>query len=143
MGPMHAGHRELLCTVAVAVCGASQVSCSAGEVRRVTVTMNEAVVRNDGATRVAAGSGCESAVLPAGYAGEPPQNLQGGDFSHSEATDGDAFLVQVFSDTEVIATRRYDVPMLQSGRVDEFTVVTHSGATYTLQYWGGPCLAGR
>jgi hypothetical protein len=47
--------------------------------------------------------------------------------------------VQVFSDTEVIATRRYDVPMLLSGRVDEFTVVTHSGATYTLQYWGGPC----
>jgi hypothetical protein len=25
--------------------------------------------------------------------------------------------------------------------VDEFTVVTHSGATNTLQYWGGPCLA--
>jgi hypothetical protein len=137
---MRAGHRELLSALAVAMWGASRAACSAGEGPRVSVTMNEAVFRNDGATRVPAGSGCESAMLPAGHAGEPPPNLRAGDFSHSEGTDGDAFLVEVFSDTELLATHRYDVPMLQSRRVDEFTVVTHAGATYTLRYWGGPCL---
>jgi hypothetical protein len=34
---------------------------------------------------------------------------RGGEISHSEGADGDAFLVQVFTDADVIATRRYDV----------------------------------
>jgi hypothetical protein len=123
--------------VVVALSGASPVSCSAGGV---PVTLNEAIFRNEpGESRVSAGSGCMSARLPAAYGGDS-QPVHGGDFSHSEATDGDAFLIQVFSDTELLATRRYDVTMLRSGHIDEFSVVTHSGTTYTLQYWGGPCV---
>jgi hypothetical protein len=104
--------------------------------------MNEAIFLQAGTGRVPAGSGCMSARLPAAPAEGPPRTEVGGDFSHFEATDGDAFLVQVFSDAELLLSRRYDEGMLRSRRVDEFSVVTHSGATYTLRYWGGPCALG-
>jgi hypothetical protein len=62
-----------------------------------------------------------------------------GEFSVTEGPDGDAFMVRVFSDQQLLASRTYGVAMLRSGRLDEFTVTTHSGAVYVLRYWGGTC----
>jgi hypothetical protein len=92
---------------------------------------------HQGETLKYAGGGCQHLKLPSSGGAKPGQHI--GDFNMQEGPDGDTFLVRVFSDDELLATRRYDEPMLQSGKVDEFTVTTHLGSTYTLRYWGGPC----
>ena len=56
--------------------------------------------------------------------------------------DGDSFLVRVFSDDELLTSRRYDEATLVSGKVDEFSVTTHLGVVYTLCHWGGSCALG-
>ena len=43
------------------------------------------------------------------------------------------------SDQQLLASRTYGVAMLRSGKLDEFTVTTHSGVVYVLRYWGGTC----
>jgi hypothetical protein len=60
-----------------------------------------------------------------------------GDFNVSEGPDGATYVVRVFSDQDLLRTRRYDGATLASGRIDEFSVTTHAGAVYTLRYWGG------
>jgi hypothetical protein len=132
--------RQSVLGLAFVILGLSTAACSGSGGGGEKVTLNEATYLQTSAGRVSAGSGCMSALLPAGTAEAPPGvDSHAGDFNHSESTDGDAFLVQVFSDSELLATRRYDAVTLQSGRVDEFAVVTHSGAKYTLRYWGGSC----
>ncbi len=84
-----------------------------------------------------AGGGCMHLKLPASGGATPGRRI--GDFNMQEGPDGDSFLVQVFSDDELLATRRYDEAILRSGRIDEFSITTHLGSVYTLRYWGGPC----
>ena len=50
--------------------------------------------------------------------------------------------MRVFSDDELLTSRRYDEAMLASGKVDEFSVMTHLGVVYTLRHWGGSCALG-
>ena len=57
----------------------------------------------------------------------------------AEGAVGEAFVVHVFSDHDLLTSRSYDESMLESGQVDQFSVTTHSGAVYTLRYWGGAC----
>ncbi len=64
---------------------------------------------------------------------------QGSDFAVSEGGDANDVPVQVFSDNQLLVTRRYDEAFLRSGTVDEFTVTTHAGGSYFLRYWGGSC----
>jgi hypothetical protein len=84
-----------------------------------------------------AGGGCMHLKLPASGGAAP--GVRNGDINLQEGPDGDSFLVQVFSDEEPLAVRRYDQATLQSGAVDDFTVTTHARAVYTFRYWGGPC----
>ena len=119
---------------AAATLGLSLLSCSPAN----SFTINEAIYLHEGDTLASRGGGCTSAMLP-GSGGAANAGPQAGDFEVTEGPDGDAFLVQVFSNQDLLALRRYDEAMLTSQRVDEFSVTTHMGAVYTLRYWGGPC----
>jgi hypothetical protein len=44
---------------------------------------------------------------------------------------------RIFSESDMLAERRYSEAVLASGRVDEFSVTTHAGVVYTLRYCGG------
>jgi hypothetical protein len=119
---------------AAAALGLSLLSCSPGN----QFTVNEAIYLHEGDTLAPRGGGCTSVTLP-GLGGAINAGPQVGDFEVAEGPDGDAYLVRVFSNHDLLALRRYDEGMLTSGRVDEFSVTTHAGAVYTLRYWGGPC----
>jgi hypothetical protein len=108
-------------------------ACSSGT----DVSIASETYLHKGNSLVYAGGGCEHLKLPGSGGAEPRPRI--GDFNMQEGPDGDTFLVQVFSDQDLLALRRYDESMLQSGKVDEFTITTHLGAIYTLRYWGGPC----
>jgi hypothetical protein len=127
---------RLVLISAVFTIGLSQACSSSGA----TVTVNEAIFLHEGNSLVSRGAGCSYVRLPASSGGLRGPRL--GDFNFSEGPDGDTFVVDVFSDNELLATRRYDEAMLRSGRIDEFTVRTHLGAMYTLRYWGGSCALG-
>src|SRR5260370_41563284 len=71
------------------------------------------------------GGGCMHLKLPASGGATPGRRI--GDFNMQEGPDGDSFLVQVFSDDELLSTRRYDEAMLRPGRIDEFSITTHLG----------------
>jgi hypothetical protein len=109
------------------------LSCSSG--RRYTV--NEAWYLHSGDMLVPKGSGCSYIELP-GSSGAP-DGPHPGDFAVVEGPDGDAFEVRVFSDEALLAERRLDEAQLASGNVYELAVTTHSGAVFTLKYWGGAC----
>jgi hypothetical protein len=112
-------------------------SCSSAQSH---YTVNSVAYLHDGQNLVFRGGGCAFVALP-GAGGADNRGPQVGDFNVTEGPDGDAYLVRVFSDQELLALRRYDEAMLASGRVDEFDVTTHARAVYTLRYWGGPCSA--
>ena len=101
----------------------------------------EVVYLHDGESLAFRGGGCSDALLPGSGAADD-RGPRVGDFNFSEGPDGDTWLVRVFSDQELLTSRRYDEAMLASGTIDEFSVTTHSGAVYTLRYWGGPCAVG-
>jgi hypothetical protein len=65
--------------------------------------------------------------------------LVGSDFEVIEGEDADVVVVQVFSERELLASRRYNEAILRSGTVDEFAVTTHGSRSYVLRYWGGSC----
>jgi hypothetical protein len=104
-------------------------------------TVNEVIYRHDGQTLTFAGGGCTYVSLP-GSGGGSDKGPRIGDFNFSEGPDGDSYLVRVFSDQDLLTSRRYDEAMLGSGTVDEFSVTTHIRAVYTLRHWGGPCALG-
>jgi hypothetical protein len=132
------GQQERTWFIATALTfGASLMSCSSGN----RFTVNSAIYLRDGQNLVARGGGCAYVTLP-GSGGADNAGPRTGDFSEAEGPDGDAYLVQVFSDQSLLSSRRYDEAMLTSERVDEFSVTTHAGANYTLKYWGGPCALG-
>ena len=83
------------------------------------------------------GGGCTFMVL--GGSSPAPAPVNGSDFETTESQDGDVVLEQVFSDTELLASRRYDQAFLDSAKVDEFTVETHASKDYVLRFWGGSC----
>ncbi len=119
----------------VAIAGIALLGCACSSGRDISIS-SETYLHRD-ATLKYAGGGCQHLKLPGSGGAKPGPHL--GDFNMQEGPDGDTFLVEVFSDDELLATRRYDEAMLQSGMVDEFTVTTHLGAMYTFRYWGGPC----
>jgi hypothetical protein len=101
------------------------------------VSISSETYLHKGDTLKYAGGGCEHLKLPSWSEAGPAPRL--GDLNMREGPDGDGFLVTVFSDEELLATRRYDERMLQSGNVDEFKVTTHAGAIYTFRSRGGAC----
>ena len=132
---MRARWSKLLAVVAL-VAAASTSSCSSG----VPVTVNSRMLLRTGDTLMPEGAGCEWMKLPSSGGGASTSGGPvSGDISHSEGPDGEAFVVRVYSDQELLVTRSYSVAMLQSGQLDEFSVKTHSGAVYVFRYWGGSC----
>jgi hypothetical protein len=134
---MPASQALVTALAALAALGFSTFSCSSpGDL----VTVNEAIFLQSTSGLVPRGSGCTRVHLPGSGGGSRPPTSS--DFSFTEGPDGDAFRVDVFSNDDLLASRRYGESMLHSGRLDEFTVTTHSGANYLLRYWGGgPCAA--
>jgi hypothetical protein len=102
------------------------------------VGLNERVFVKEGDSLNFNGGGCMTMQLGSSRPlASPP--VEGSDFEVTEGANADAVVVQVFSDTDLLASRRYDEAMLRSGSVDEFTVTTHAGRSYVLRYWGGNC----
>ena len=101
------------------------------------VTVNQRMFLREGGRLKYEGGGCSFMEL--GGSSSAPAPMKGSDFQTTESQDGDVVLEQVFSDTELLASRRYDEAFLNSARVDEFTVKTHAGKDYVLRYWGGSC----
>jgi hypothetical protein len=130
--------RRSLAVAALVIAGHLSVSCS---MRQDRVTVNEVAYLHDGQNLAFRGGGCAYVLLP-GSGGLDDRGPRAGDFNFTEGPDGDTYLVRVFSDQELLTWRRYDEAMLASGKIDEFSVTTHSGAVYTLRYWGGPCAVG-
>jgi hypothetical protein len=126
--------RKSLIAAALGVLGLSSASCSSGTL----FTVNEAIYLHDGTSLSSKGDGCANVTLP-GSGGADNTGPRVGDFNFTEGADGDTYLVRVFSDKDLLTSRRYDEAMLASGHVYEFSVTTHAGAVYTLRYWGGPC----
>jgi hypothetical protein len=73
----------------------------------------------------------QSGLIATGPGGEKS------DFSISERSQDDAFLIVVSSEEEELARRTYTEKQLLSGKHDQFTVTTHGGRTFELTYWGG------
>jgi hypothetical protein len=130
------GRKSLIAAV-LAVLGGSSASCSSGT----RYTVNEAIYLHDGQSLASRSGGCTYVTLP-GSGGADNVEPRVGDFNVAEGPDGDTYLVRVFSDRDLLASRRYDEAMLASEHVDEFSLTTHTGAVYTLRYWGGPCALG-
>ena len=115
----------------------SMGSCSSAQNH---YTVNSVAFLHEGQNLVFRGGGCSFVALP-GAGGADDLGPRVGDFNVTEGPDGDAYLVRVFSNEELLAIRRYDEAMLSSGKVDEFDVTTQAHAVYTLRYWGGACTA--
>jgi hypothetical protein len=109
-------------------------SCSGGGE---PVTVNERMFLRVGDVLIPKGGGCSWTKIPS--MGQTSSGGVDGDISVREGPEGDAFVVRVFSDQELLASRSYGVAMLNSGKLDEFTVSTHSNAVYLFRYWGGVC----
>jgi hypothetical protein len=130
MGRVIFGARRFTVSVALVAIGMS--SCAHDR-----VTVNQQMFLREGGRLKYEGGGCSSMEL--GGSGPAPAPMKGSDFQTTESQDGDVVLEQVFSDTELLASRRYDAAFLNSAKVDEFTVKTHAGKDYVLRYWGGSC----
>jgi hypothetical protein len=108
------------------------VSCSGD--RRYVFNEQEYVVQ--GQTLMPTGSGCSNITLPGtDVGGQGVPHI--GDFNFIEGAEGDSYVVRVFTDSDLLAERRYSEAAVASGRMDEFSVTTHSGAVHTLRFWGG------
>jgi hypothetical protein len=103
------------------------------------VTVNERIFVKTDDTWQYNGGGCMTAPLGGSSARAPRPPVQGSDFEVTEGEDASNFVVQVFSDGDLLASRHYSEATLRSGAVDEFTVMTHAGGSYMLRYWGGVC----
>jgi hypothetical protein len=100
------------------------------------ISVNERMLLRTGETLVPQGGGCTWMELPAGAAELSPGP---GDIAVAEGPDRDVFVVRVFSDEQLLASREYSSAVLEAGQLDEFSVTTRSGAVYVLRYWGGSC----
>jgi hypothetical protein len=134
----HCLARGSLVAAALIAGSVALASCSSSGQR---YTIGEVDYLQQGQTRTFEGGGCTRVLLPASR-GLGPSGPGVGDFNVTEGTDGDAFVVRVFSDQELLAMRTYDEATLASGKDDQFSVTTHSGAIYTLRYWFGACTMG-
>jgi hypothetical protein len=102
------------------------------------VTVNSRMFVQEGSHLTYQGGGCTFMEL-GGPSRSPPAPMKDSDFQTTESVDGDVVLEQVLSDTDVLASRRYDEAFLNSSKVDEFSVKTHAGKEYVLRFWGGSC----
>ena len=108
-------------------------SCSSGD----KYVFNEAMWIHQGQTLVPAGGwGCSRVTLP-GTSNGNDRISHIGDFNFTEGDEGDSYVVKVYSDADLLTERSYSEATLAAGTVDEFSVTTHSGAVYTLRFWGG------
>jgi len=108
-------------------------SCSSGE----TYKFSQEMWIHQGQALMPAGSwGCNSVTLP-GTSDGNDRNPHIGDFNFTQGDEGDSYVVKVYSDSDLLTTRSYSEAALAAGTVDEFNVTTHSGAVYTLRFWGG------
>lgn len=130
--------RGILGFTALVVIGMSLPSCAP----TTRVTVNSRTFVREGGHLTFESASCTSMELGGSGSGRPPPApMAGSDFQFTESEDGDVVLEQIFSDTELLASRRYDEAFLTSGKVDEFAVKTHAGKEYVLRYWGGSCTA--
>ena len=92
---------------------------------------------HQGQALVPAGAwGCNDITLPGtSHVDDPGPHI--GDFNFTEGDDGDSYVVKVYTDSDLLTVRSYSEATLAAGTVDEFSVTTHSGALYTLRFWGG------
>ncbi|HEX8791339.1 MAG TPA: hypothetical protein VF765_10355 [Polyangiaceae bacterium] len=129
---IHDDARRWLATAALG-CGCIVLAaCSQGD----KFVFNEAEFVHQGQMLMPAISGCQLITLPGtSHVDDPGPHI--GDFNTTEGADGDAYVVKVYSDTELLTQRSYSESTLAAGTVDEFSVTTHSGAVYTLRFWGG------
>ena len=102
------------------------------------VGLNERIFVREGDSLNFNGGGCMTMQLPSSGSGAHSP-VEGSDFEVTEGANADAMVVRVFSDMDLLASRRYDEATLRSGTVDEFAVTTHAGRRYLLRYWGGSC----
>ena len=116
-----------------ALVAAVSLSCSSGE----KVVINERMFLREGETLVPKGGGCLWMRLPSSGGGS--LGFGHADISVHESAEGDAFVVRVFSEQQLLQTRSYDAAWLRSGQVDEFEVTTQGSALYVFRYWGGTC----
>src|SRR5436190_21870693 len=129
---MRLGFSTFLRAMAASMALVSMVCCSDGGER---VTVNERMFLRVGDALMPEGAGCFQTKIPS--SGQASSGGGNGDVAFQEGPEGDAFVVRVFSDQALLASRSYSVCMLNSGQLDEFTVTTHSGAVYVFRYWGG------
>jgi hypothetical protein len=98
--------------------------------------VNQAEWIHQGQALVPVGAwGCSKITLPGTSNGGPTAHV--GDFNFTEGDDGDSYVVKVYTDSDLLTERSYSEATLAAGTVDEFSVTTHSGAVYTLRFWGG------
>jgi hypothetical protein len=71
--------------------------------------------------------GCNRVTLP-GTSNGNDQIPHIGDFNFTQGDEGDSYVVKVYTDSDLLTERSYSEATLASGKVDEFTVTTHSGA---------------
>jgi hypothetical protein len=90
----------------------------------------------DAHTMESAGGGCSMYLL--GSKALSQGALHGPDFVVAEAQTESAITITVTpaQGSDVLATRAYDAAFFQSGRLDEFTASSASGAGILLRYWG-------
>jgi hypothetical protein len=119
------GLAPIVAAIATSACGSDHV------------VVNERMLLQQGSALVPEGGGCMWTTLPAAVGGA--LGAGGGDISVAEGAEGDAYVVHVFSDDALLASRSYSAPMLESGQLDEFTVTTHAGSVFVFRYWGGSC----
>src|SRR6478735_52097 len=87
-------------------------------------------------TMASEGGGCSMYRL--GSKSTSGGSLHGPDFVVSEDQSESAITITVTpaQGSDVLVTRAYDAAFFQSGRLDEFTASSSSGAGMLLRYWG-------
>jgi hypothetical protein len=124
--------RSWLASTALACSVIVLASCSSED----KYVFNEAEFVHQGQALMLVGGGCSNITLP-GTSNGNDRLSHIGDFNFTEGDEGDAYVVKVYTDSDLLVERSYSEATLASGKMDEFSVTTHSGAVYTLRFWGG------
>lgn len=137
-GPMsYDDARSWLASAALGCSFIALASCSSEDTYKFT---QEMWIHQGEALMPAGAWGCNDVTLP-GTSNGNDGNPHVGDFNYTEGDEGDSYVVKVYTDADLLTTRSYSEATLAAGTVDQFTVTTHSGAVYTLRFWGGHACA--
>jgi hypothetical protein len=90
-----------------------------------------------------AGGGCTTYTLLSWDAGHISgesgcgPGAPGACLSVAQHDDGDAVVVDIWDQGQLLAHRRYDIPFFRSGHLDEFSLTAASGKAELFRFWGG------